>query len=156
MKESVVEIVAGIENENFTDPWTSQMLLDTLKYDYNFIILLTKDELLVCRGEGCINQFEVSDVIGYLIGNVIAGESELLRIAVARKYKGCGHSKTIMEKYFQHTSENYFEKCENYFLEVRSQNKIAINLYKSMGYEQIGCRRNYYSNPNDDALIFKK
>jgi len=40
-------------------------------------------------------------------------------------------------------------------LEVRSKNEPAINLYKKMGFETLGKRRNFYSFPEDDAIVME-
>ncbi len=40
-------------------------------------------------------------------------------------------------------------------LEVRSQNTAAIDLYKKLGFNQIGVRKNFYSFPDDDALVLE-
>ena len=40
-------------------------------------------------------------------------------------------------------------------LEVRSKNDAAINLYKKMGFETLGKRRNFYSFPEDDAIVME-
>lgn len=39
-------------------------------------------------------------------------------------------------------------------LEVSSANNIATNLYKSFGFEQVGCRKKYYAN--GDGILFTK
>jgi ribosomal-protein-alanine N-acetyltransferase len=41
------------------------------------------------------------------------------------------------------------------FLEVRTSNRKAIELYELFGFIRIGLRRGYYSNPVEDALIMK-
>jgi ribosomal-protein-alanine N-acetyltransferase len=41
-------------------------------------------------------------------------------------------------------------------LEVRRSNLPAISLYERMGFELAGVRRNYYTNPDEDALILWK
>ena len=43
-----------------------------------------------------------------------------------------------------------------YFLEVRKSNEAAVNLYKKMGYVQIGVRKNFYEKPVEDALVMSK
>ena len=47
-------------------------------------------------------------------------------------------------------------QVEAVFLEVRSRNEAALRLYQKNGYIQVGVRPGYYSDPVDDALIFKK
>ena len=41
-------------------------------------------------------------------------------------------------------------------LEVRESNRPAIALYHSMGFVSVAVRRNYYSQPTEDALVFRK
>jgi len=41
-------------------------------------------------------------------------------------------------------------------LEVRESNRPAIELYRSMGFAPVAVRRNYYSQPSEDALVFRK
>ncbi len=42
---------------------------------------------------------------------------------------------------------------ERMTLEVRVSNNAAISLYKSLGFEEGGIRKKYYSDNNEDALI---
>jgi ribosomal-protein-alanine N-acetyltransferase len=50
------------------------------------------------------------------------------------------------------------QQAEVCFLEVRRSNEGAINLYRSMGFVQIGERKNYYPSKSDreDALIMSR
>jgi ribosomal-protein-alanine acetyltransferase len=41
-------------------------------------------------------------------------------------------------------------------LEVRSSNISALKLYKSNGFIESGIRKDYYNNPNEDAIIMEK
>ena len=41
-------------------------------------------------------------------------------------------------------------------LEVRASNSPAIALYESLGFQQVGLRKNYYRKPKEDALILRK
>jgi ribosomal-protein-alanine N-acetyltransferase len=43
------------------------------------------------------------------------------------------------------------------FLEVRPTNKLAISLYQSVGFVQVGVRRGYYqaAQGREDALVLK-
>ena len=40
-------------------------------------------------------------------------------------------------------------------LEVRSKNEPAIKLYEKMGFETLGKRKNFYSFPEDDAIVMQ-
>ena len=41
-------------------------------------------------------------------------------------------------------------------LEVRDSNAPAAALYASLGFAQIGLRKNYYQHPKEDARILRK
>ena len=40
-------------------------------------------------------------------------------------------------------------------LEVRKSNKAAIDLYEKYQFTRLGERKNYYSNPTEDAIIME-
>jgi ribosomal-protein-alanine N-acetyltransferase len=42
------------------------------------------------------------------------------------------------------------------FLEVRTDNEVALELYRSMGFEQIGLRRRYYRVSGADAYTMRR
>ena len=44
---------------------------------------------------------------------------------------------------------------ETIFLEVRETNRAAYQLYSKIGFQEIGRRKNYYSEPVEDALMMK-
>jgi ribosomal-protein-alanine N-acetyltransferase len=41
------------------------------------------------------------------------------------------------------------------FLEVRSSNTAARNLYQKLGFSEIGLRRNYYASPPEDGIVMR-
>ena len=38
-------------------------------------------------------------------------------------------------------------------LEVRESNTPAVSLYRALGFQQTGVRKNFYRDPTEDALI---
>jgi ribosomal-protein-alanine N-acetyltransferase len=40
-------------------------------------------------------------------------------------------------------------------LEVRASNGRAIGFYRAFGFQQTGLRPRYYSNPEEDAVLFR-
>lgn len=87
--------------------------------------------------------------VAYLYASLIAGESELLRIACLPEHRGCGHAITLMDAYLAEVPG------ERYFLEVSHTNHAAIGLYRRYGYLQIGQRDHYYG-PGDHALLMQR
>jgi ribosomal-protein-alanine N-acetyltransferase len=81
---------------------------------------------------------------------VIAGEGELMRIAVHPELRGRGLSRKLMDQLEETARE---KGAEALTLEVRKSNRTAIELYKSYGFGEEAVRKNYYENPAEDALI---
>lgn len=97
--------------------------------------------------------FALTEPGGLLLGRVVAGEAELLTIAVAAAQRrgGLGHRLTTG---FLDTSRA--RGAESAFLEVAASNAPARALYAAAGFTPAGKRRGYYRHPDgtaDDALI---
>jgi [ribosomal protein S18]-alanine N-acetyltransferase len=92
-------------------------------------------------------------VLGWCCGRYAVPEAELLKIAVAPLQRRCGVGAALLLRL-----EDLFRErgCETLFLEVRAANTAAIGLYRKLGYMTVGCRKKYYSTPEDDALILRK
>ena len=126
--------VAELEREIFPDPWEEK---DIFSY--------------VCTSGGmCYCAVADGKVVAYIIGRVIAPEGEVYRIATRPGYRRRGIAYRLLD---------YACKCERgrgletLFLEVRSRNVPARNLYTSYGFREVGLRKNYYKDPTDDAVI---
>ena len=46
------------------------------------------------------------------------------------------------------------ESIEDVTLDVRVSNKHAISLYEKLGFQRVACRKNYYTEPDEDAWLF--
>ena len=101
----------------------------------------------------CFTAEEDGKVVAYLIGRMIAPEGEIYRVAVApnKRQRGLGYR---LLDYSVKTSRG--KGLESLFLEVRSKNIPAIKLYEAYGFKRVGVRKNYYKNPDDDAIVMLK
>ncbi|MBO5509588.1 MAG: GNAT family N-acetyltransferase, partial [Lachnospiraceae bacterium] len=89
--------------------------------------------------------------VGYLLYNEIGDETELLRIAVDKRYRGRHIASELLSIYKDKTTG----KCSRGLLEVRSGNVIARRLYEQAGYKVLSIRKNYYSNPSEDGIVYE-
>ena len=127
-------MVAELERQIFSDPFSEK--------DIFFYICM--------EGGMCYSAVSAGEVIAYVIGRVIAPEGEIYRIATKEGYRRRGIAYRLLD---------YAVKCEKghgletLFLEVRSKNVAARNLYHSYGFRELGERKNYYSDPIDDAVV---
>lgn len=93
-------------------------------------------------------------IVGYSLIIFLRGTTlaRLYSIAIDPDYRGCGIARELMLK-----GEEVTEESGRVFLrlEVNVDNKAAIQLYESMGYQPFGIYRNYYED-NNDALRMQK
>lgn len=101
----------------------------------------------------CFVAVEGEDVRAYVLGRLIAPEGEIYRVAVLPEYRRRGYGYRLLD-YAVKTSRG--RGLESLFLEVRSHNIAATNLYLAYGFKKIGVRKNYYKNPDDDAIVMLK
>jgi ribosomal-protein-alanine N-acetyltransferase len=80
------------------------------------------------------------DVVGFGLGRVIAGEAELLLLAVGRTAQRRGVGASLLRRFISVAKRRGAERLH---LEVRDGNP-AVSLYRNAGFEEVGRRRNYY------------
>ena len=126
--------IAEMEAEYFSDPWSQK---DIFSY--------------ICSRDGmCFTATEDGVPIAYVLGRIIPPEGEIYRIAVneSKRQRGIGYR---LLSFALKTERG--RGLETTFLEVRSKNTAARKLYLAHGFKEVGIRKNYYKNPDDDAII---
>ncbi|ARE38736.1 Ribosomal-protein-S18p-alanine acetyltransferase [Rhodovulum sp. P5] len=93
---------------------------------------------------------------GVALGRALAGEAELLTLAVhpTQRRAGCGRALLA-----QFEAEARMREAEDAFLEVAEDNRPARALYTGAGYRDAGRRPRYYAKREGtrvDALILRK
>jgi ribosomal-protein-alanine N-acetyltransferase len=88
-------------------------------------------------------------VAGFLVSRPLgAGEGELLNIAVAPESRRSGVATALVRRFLEGFPAGAW-------LEVRESNEAALNLYKSMGFQEVNRRPAYYSSPSETAIVMK-
>jgi ribosomal-protein-alanine N-acetyltransferase len=91
-------------------------------------------------------------IVAYAAFSVISGEMELMNIAVHPFHRRKGLARLLLGDVL---SICRAEKVEQGFLEVRRSNAPAIDLYEKFGFIQVGVRKNYYPDNQEDALLYR-
>lgn len=89
-------------------------------------------------------------LFGYGVMSVIAGEGEILRIAVLKGFRRRGTGRKLLEAM---VTDARNQGAGAMTLEVRESNATARRLYISAGFREEARRREYYRNPREDAII---
>jgi ribosomal-protein-alanine N-acetyltransferase len=93
------------------------------------------------------------NVVGFSLYRTIAGDSELLLLAVHPKARGIGIGRLLLSHFIEDSKKNGADRIH---LEVRDGNS-AVDVYRAAGFEQVNRRRNYYHGRGGgsyDALTF--
>ena len=81
-----------------------------------------------------------------------SGELYIDSIAVFKEYRGQGIAKALIEKFIKTVKE---KETAVIFLEVRASNLGAIMLYEKCGFVFCGIRKDYYTDPKENALLMR-
>ena len=128
------EIKDILENE-FDDFWNYQIFKSELE-NPNSVYFIIRQNNEICGFIGALQVLDTADI---------------MNIVIKKSYRGKGLSKILLEYIINYCKENNIKKIN---LEVSSKNIVAINLYKKYGFEEVGCRKNYYKNA-DGVLLTK-
>ena len=137
LKNEDVLMVAEIEKECFSNPWSEKAIKTAINDDLSHFIVAKIG----------------NEVVGYGGMYSVMGEGYIYNIAVKRKYRKFGIGTNIVNElvnYSKIKSLNFLS------LEVRKSNAPAINLYSNCGFEYVGNRKNFYTDPIEDAIIMTK
>jgi ribosomal-protein-alanine N-acetyltransferase len=102
-----------------------------------------------------VNPLERDDgatLAGYIVARISGSELHINNVAVREEYRRSGLGTELLRRMLTGGAEAGAELA---FLEVRSANSAANRLYERCGFTAVGVRKNYYSDPLDDAVIMR-
>ena len=130
-----LDAVTAIEAATFPIPWSRDSFRQELERN-------VAARYLVAEKDG--------QVIGYAGAWIILDESHITNIAIEESRRGLGYGRALTTALMQYLSNLGAAYAT---LEVRRSNLRAQNLYKSLGFVELGVRKRYYEDNREDALI---
>ena len=135
MKLEDLEQVAAIDEASFSMPWPLR--------SFHFEV-----------SDNPASRSWVAEIEGQVVGMVVAwmivDEIHIATIATHNDFRRRG----IGEKLLIHTLKSAKEEgALTSFLEVRESNRFARQMYNKFGYVEVGRRRHYYKDNNEDAIL---
>lgn len=100
--------------------------------------------------------FLLTEGEAFLVGRVIAGEAELLTLAVPGAERRRGKGRALLAAF---AAEAGRRGARSAFLEVAAGNSAALQLYRAAGWHAVGRRQGYYRHPQggaEDALVLRR
>ena len=125
--------IKKIEDACFSTPWSERSILESLENPCSHFYI-AKDE---------------GRALGYIGIQIFSGEGYVTNVATLPECRKQGIAKALVERAFEN-------EMEFLTLEVRKSNIPAINLYKKLGFEEVGVRPRFYREPEEDALLMTK
>lgn len=137
MEKKHIEEVYQIEELSFFTPWSKKSILTEVENPIGRYIVIEEDEKVVAYG-------------GFWL---VLPEANINNVAVIPSHRGRGISKILMNELIAMAKS---EGAKELYLEVRSSNRVAQNLYRSLGFAMIGLRSGYYVDTEEDAIVMLK
>jgi ribosomal-protein-alanine N-acetyltransferase len=140
-----IRAIADIERESFSDPWSERSFHDILSHaGIYFLCARSRDE----RSAG-----GASELVGYVVAWFAAGEGEIANLAVASGARRIGIGSALLDATLDAARA---AGVTDIYLEVRTSNVRARQLYDSRGFVEVGRRHSYYRRPVEDAVILRR
>jgi ribosomal-protein-alanine N-acetyltransferase len=137
LTEEYLDSVLELERDSFSTPWTHEQ----------YSLLLKSG---ACKLFGVLSG---GMVVAYASVSMVkdAGELEIYNIAVRADKRRLGLGRQLLTTVFGACAALGICRA---VLEVRRSNTAALALYETLGFKLAGRRKNYYSEPDEDALIY--
>ncbi len=132
-----ISALAELEKQCFVDPWSEKALAEELTNPNAVFRVALKD----------------GEVAGYVGMIHVLDEGDICNVAVFDSFRRQGIATALI----QHLVDYAVEKQLAFItLEVRESNSGARKFYETMGFENIGLRKNFYDNPKEHAVLMNK
>lgn len=135
MTAADVPSVAALEKLCFSDPWSVSSIASELDNPLSLWLVWEED----------------GTAAAYLGVQRVPPQADVMNVAVSPALRRRGIARALFAEL-----ERRLPEINELFLEVRASNSGAIALYRTLGFEQVGRRPNYYLDPREDALILRK
>lgn len=135
MRADDVEKVHAIEEQCFAVPWSRESFLREVTQN------LCARYLVLC---------EDGEAVAYAGMWFVLDEAHVTNIAVRPDRRARGYGKAITQALIQLAADSGMTWMT---LECRRSNEVAQSLYRKLGFVEVGFRKRYYADNNEDALI---
>lgn len=134
MTEITAPLVAALEAESFSTPWSETSIRAELENPYAVWLTAMEGDTLA----------------GYLGVQFGPDGGDIMTIATAPEFRGMGVGKRLLSAMMEKLAEKDLRWLT---LEVRPSNAAAVGLYRALGFVEVGRRPRYYKKPTEDALL---
>jgi ribosomal-protein-alanine N-acetyltransferase len=137
--------LAALEERCYTHPWTVRHFQEEIARPGRGRVVVLRD-VRAASEEG-------RGIRAYCAFQVVADEMHLLNLAVAPEWRGRGWARWLLRLALALGGGRGARRA---LLEVRRSNQAALAVYRHAGFREVAERRNYYTRPQEDALVLER
>lgn len=134
MNAAHVDGVCALEKNCFVHPWSRQSIESALENEQSLFYVAVEE----------------GQVIGYIGMSFVLDEGYIYNVAVSEAHRRKGVGSALIQTLVTHAKKNNFAFLT---LEVRDGNRAARSLYETFGFVKVGERKNYYTDPTENAVL---
>lgn len=135
MTEEDIDQILEVEHASFTTPWSREAFYNEL-HNNRFAVYIVLEEN--------------DKIIGYCGAWIVIDEAHVTNVAILPEYRGRKLGEALLQKMMSMAREM---GAKSMTLEVRVTNHVAQSLYRKLGFQDGGIRKNYYSDNQEDGLV---
>lgn len=136
-KKEHIPLIAELEIKTFVHPWSESSLNSFFETGSAiYVVSMEEDELA-----------------SYCTMLLVLDEVQIINVATNEKYKRQGYADAVIGFALKETKNR---KLRTVSLEVRESNSPAIALYEKYGFFVAGKRKDFYTDPRENALVMIK
>lgn len=141
MRPEDLERVVEIQRSAFAHPWSRELIAREMGHDWSSVLVAVEPG---AAGEA---------IVGVVVFWLVHDEVHVLNVAVAPEARRRGVARALMYEAERRGGERGARLAT---LEVRRSNQAALELYRSLGYRQVGVRPRYYAEEGEDAIVMER
>jgi ribosomal-protein-alanine N-acetyltransferase len=135
MREEDIDQILEVEHASFTTPWSREAFYNEL-HNNRFAVYIVLEEN--------------NKILGYCGAWIVIDEAHVTNVAILPEFRGRNLGEAILRKMMSVAREM---GAKTMTLEVRVTNHVAQSLYRKLGFQNGGIRKNYYSDNQEDGLV---
>ena len=131
-----VPALSRIEQDSFDSPWSAaEITKDVTSKDGNIYVAVIESD---------------GETAGYAEMRTVAGEAQIYNIVIDKAFRGRGLGEQLLRHLIDRAKGS---GCSLMTLEVRGGNEAAMELYRKLGFREVGRRTGYYAKGGEDAVL---
>lgn len=125
-----------IERKAFKSPWPKELFEYELSSPHSFSFSAKHNDKL----------------LGYIISKIVSDRLHITNLAIKEEYRRKGIASLLLSFVMDKISQ---KGLKGVFLEVRTSNTSAINLYQKFGFKIFRISKKYYMDGEDAYIMVK-